>query len=108
MSEDEEIASWLREQAEYDGWRAGRAGVFVSDPRTEAARAEAILAVLGDYAATLAVKDGVEAKLAAGRNPEPNDSYLEALRELAVYRLVARRLAYGYRSREGYKLEWAP
>jgi len=107
---EDEIAAWLRAQAEADAWRAEKAaGVFMDSPRTGAARAESVLAVLDDYAATLAVKEVIEAKLRAGEDPGTNAGYLEALRELAVYRSVTRRLAYGYRHREGYKPEeWKP
>lgn len=81
--------------------------VIRHDPRTEAARAESVLAVLDDYVATLAVKEGTEAKLRAGEEPGPNAGYLDALRELAIYGSVVRLLAAGYRHREGYKESWA-
>lgn len=144
MSEIDEVAAWLRSQAEADlaaagaatpgpwefegddptddelystrdegrlptvAWTRDRAvanGRHMErhDPLTEAARAESVLAVLDDYAATLAVKERAEAKLRAGEDPGPNAGYLEALRELAVYGSVLRRLASGYRHREGYK-----
>lgn len=154
MTETDEIAAWLREQAEADLEAAGKAtpgpwaapvrevngGVVFSlsypegangyvggvpvlsederrswsdqehiarhDPLTETARAESVLAVLDDYAATMAVKDSIEAKLAAGKNPGPNAGYLEALRELVVYDSVVRLLAAGYRYREGFNPGW--
>lgn len=146
MSEEDEIAAWLRRQAEAD-WRAAMpervpclapvpsvewraegtrvtdgAGAQVAVFRTarEAAHAarqspeaalgaaHAVLAVLDDYAATLAVKESCEAKLRAGEKLPPNSGYLEAYRELAVYRSVVRRLAHGYRHRDGHQPGWAP
>ena len=100
---EDEIAAWLREQAEADLRRAEKtAGVFMDNPRTGAARAESVLAVLDDYAATLAVKERCEAKLRAGGELPPDSDYLDALPELSVYESVARELAYGYRHRGGF------
>jgi hypothetical protein len=105
MSEVGEIAAWLRVQAEADLWRAERAaGVFMDNPRTEAARAESVIAVLDDRERTAAIASPAECPQGeiAGRD------YLDALRELAVLDRVVRLLAAGYDSRDGYKEEWRP
>lgn len=67
------------------------------DPRTEAARAESVLAVLDLYAATLTA-DG-----SAG----PGGRLVIDGRLSALHRTV-RLLAYGYRYREGWQKTWKP
>jgi hypothetical protein len=81
-----------------------------NDPRDTIARCEFELAMLDDYAATLAVKENVEAKLRRGEEPSSSEGrdYMDAGRELCAYESVARRLGYGYRHWPGYKAEWKP
>lgn len=69
------------------------AGVFTDHPRTEAARAESVLAVLDLYEKAV----GAEA----------SDLLLRDLSALTLRRVV-RLLAWGYRHREGWKQEWKP
>jgi hypothetical protein len=101
---EDEIAAWLRTQAEADPWRAGRpSGVFVDDLRTEAARAESVLAVLVEYEG--AAGFDLEAGVSEGRDydeRERDDAVKDALGH------VVRLLAYGYRRREGWKEAWKP
>lgn len=126
---EDEIAAWLRAQAEadikaagvatdgpweidgsairgaarsYSGgkprdvlvvkhtWRQEAEHVIRHDPRTEAARAESVLAVLRLYDVAVTV---AEAKAGPAKSAE-------------VLRLVVRDLAAGYRFREGFKEEW--
>lgn len=146
MSEEDEIAAWLREQAEADfraampekvpclapvpsvEWHAegtrvidgngAQVAVFRTareaahaarqSPEAAMGAAHAVRTVLDDYAVTLAVKENCEAVLRAGGKLPLNSGYLEACRELAVYESVTRKLAYGYRHRDGYQPGWAP
>jgi hypothetical protein len=110
---DDEIAAWLRAQAEADLWRAGRAaGVFIDDPRTEIARAESLLAVLGAYEGAtwrLAAEQSDFGDWVRGSAPVvrpdfagPNPKLIPGLAR------AIRLLAYGYRSREGWQDGWKP
>lgn len=76
--------------------------VIRHDPRTEAARAKSVLAVLDDYTVTAAIANPPECPQGeiAGRD------YLDAKREVAALDHVVRLLAAGYRHREGYKESW--
>lgn len=81
-----------------------------NDPRDTIARCDFELAILDDYAATMAVRESAEAKLRRGEELSPSEGrdYMDAGRELCVYESVARRLGYGYRHWEGYRETWKP
>jgi hypothetical protein len=135
----EEIAAWLRKQAEedkaaaeratdgpwsidgmtvrgttraYSGAREGEVLVIAHtwpqesghitrhDPRTEGARAESVLAVLGEYDAAVAV---INAGLASGMGVGPGGTATAK----ALRRTVGL-LARGYRFRPGYDERWKP
>ena len=98
-AEDDEIAVWLRQQAEADVARAQMAGVFVSDPRTEGARAESVLAVLAEYES--AWRD-------AGKYEDLGVTDRSLNNRAKAFKRVVRLLAFGYRYREGWQEEWKP
>lgn len=106
-----EMTAWTLMQATADITRAMAAGVFVSDPRTEQARAEAVIAVLD-----LHDEEDTPGQLRHGHwegygsnerwiRDEPDEC--PVCREPVPCR-TARLLAYGYRHREGWKEEWKP
>jgi Family of unknown function (DUF6221) len=115
---EDEIAAWLREQAEADIKTAGRSGeTYFSeslpqwardmlpgkawaarDAQDKAARAESVLAVLGDYETTRRLAE------AAWEQEAGAHSLYDQARAL---RRTVRKLAYGYRRREGWRPEWA-
>lgn len=70
------------------------------DPRTETARAESVLAVLGEYEAAVTVMESQRVR-PEGVGP----GVFACVRTL--HRTV-RLLAWGYRSREEYKETWKP
>ena len=89
---EDECAVWLRRQAQADLARHG-AGT------DEGARAGALLSVLGDYEAAwnLAVP--------AWERDEGAHALYDQARTL---KRTVRKLAYGYRFREGYEEAWKP
>lgn len=121
----DELAAWLRRQAEEDRAAARRAlnvrgewylamqqahactdtveigpayqHLVAHDPRTEIARAESVLAVLGAYETTW------QAAEASWHQEDGNSSLRDQARGL---RRAVRRLAWGYRYREGYLSAW--
>jgi hypothetical protein len=96
---DDEVAAWLRVQAEADIWRAEKAaGVFMDSPRTEAARAESVLAVLDEHEAAAALAEAE----AAGLRGVLARACLGTLGRTVLL------LAYGYRYREGWREGWKP
>lgn len=111
MSEEDEIAAWLRAQAEGDN-EAARGGEayycegcrVLHDPsaeaQDEAARAQSVLAVLDDYETMRKLAE------AAWEQEAGAHSLYDQARTL---KWTVRKLAHGYRFREGYEAEeWKP
>jgi hypothetical protein len=74
--------------------------VALHDPRTEAARAESVLLVIGEYEVAALTFEASREK--PGGVPESIYGLVRGLGR------VVRLLAWGYRHREGYQQGWAP
>lgn len=110
MRVEDEVAAWLRAQAEADIKAAGDGKAYYCEyclelhavpvkAQDEAARAESVVAVLDDFEATWKLAE------AAWEHEAGVHSLYDQARTL---KRTVRKLAYGYRFREGYEEAWRP